>query len=71
MARTIEMFEKPRQTPRTLAWPIDHGEGAGKGYTAHFECRKCGWSQWLSECTKTQARKGVPCPNCNEGVSYG
>lgn len=70
MAWQQELFAKAqRRAPRVLAKSDDQGEFADGRLTAHFVCG-CGWGAWLSGCTVTEVRRGLPCPECNEGVSY-
>lgn len=70
MARQQELFAKPRRrSPRVLAKADDHGCGPSGGLIAHFVCGVCGWNEWLY-CTHAEARRGVPCASCNEGISY-
>jgi len=59
MARTAEMFVKPRRPRRVLM----HWTDAGQGMT-HFVCR-CGYSAWLAA-TDREMKRGVPCPKCNQ-----
>lgn len=66
MARQAEMFEKPkRPKPRRLAHVVDAGEFPDGRRAAKFECFRCGWSEWLSITTVSEAKRGHPCPNCN------
>lgn len=69
-SRTLELFEKPpRAKPRVLMHSDDHGVlPDGSGECAHFVCAKCGENDWFG-CTRTEARRGIPCPKCNDGLS--
>lgn len=70
MALQLTLFPRSkRPSPRVLAKSDDQGEFTAGRWTAHFACR-CGWQAWLSGCTATEVRRGLPCPECNEGVSY-
>jgi len=68
VSRTAEMFEKlPRALPRVMMHPDDFGPER----MAHFHCKKCGHADWYTECTLTDYRRGIPCPNCNGCRSNG
>lgn len=69
-----DLFEevRPRRKPRVMMHVVDagcapggdlHGDHDG---IAVFECRKCGHkTDWLGFRTVTEAKAGLPCPNCN------
>lgn len=59
---TPDLFGKPpRRKPRVLMRVSDAGDGR-----AQFTCSKCGHvSEWLEVDTVTEAKRGLPCPNCN------
>lgn len=53
---------------------IDHGEapslmpGWKTANGAHFRCWRCGHDAgWLFNMSVSEVRRGVPCPECNEG----
>lgn len=53
---------KPRAKPRVMMHVIDAGDGM-----AQFGCRKCGHeTDWESVESVTVAKRGIPCPKCNE-----
>ena len=63
----------PDQPPRKLkrrilATCIDGGPldivVPGKTEIGNFVHEKCGFDEWIP-CTATEARRGIPCPNCN------
>jgi hypothetical protein len=62
MARTVEMFDKPpRATPRVMM----HWDDAGADGKGHFTCKTCSYHSWYSDCSESDFRRGIPCPNCN------
>ena len=69
MARTADMFAElkpPRQKPRVMMHGIDFGYD-GDITLGHMVCDKCGHDDdWWMFDNDTEARRGVPCPNCNK-----
>lgn len=64
MARTPDMFEKlPRRKARVLMHVADAGQDM-----IRFECYVCGHDTgWIpDEITITDAKRGIPCPECNK-----
>jgi hypothetical protein len=58
---TIEP-KPPRAKPRFLMHVSDSGQGFYQ-----FTCKKClTESDWLIVDTVGEAKRGLPCPNCNE-----
>ncbi|GAB6043319.1 hypothetical protein [Endothiovibrio diazotrophicus] len=57
-----EHARPPRKKPRVMA----HVSVAAID-VIEFECLQCGWSSgWLEfDMTITEAKRGIPCPNCN------
>ena len=68
MARTAEMFAKPSRPRRVLMHLIDAGTIEGQR-AARFCCTRCGTETGWMPCGLTEQRRGVPCPNCNEGAA--
>jgi len=70
MARTLEMFEKPRKKREWLMHVTDCGDGncgvAEEGETfVVVRCNRCGHeSEWMWLPVKI-AKNGLPCPKCN------
>lgn len=64
MSRQLELLEKlPRRKPRKLMHVCDAGDDCAK-----FHCGHCGYtSAWLYFETVTEAKRGIPCPQCNVG----
>ncbi len=64
--------ELPR-TPRLIRMhPVDAGYDVCGGYepgrhSVKFQCPKCKFVPGWAEVTISEARKGIPCPKCNEG----
>lgn len=58
-------FIKPRKPRRVMMHVADAG-----AYMIRFECDKCGHNTgWIVDTkTVTENRRGMPCPNCNEGA---
>lgn len=61
-------YKKQRKKRQILAQMIDVGQD-----DVEFECKKCGWSSWISgaeDWTNTKILYGIPCPECNkkEGI---
>lgn len=61
LVRTAQLFPSP-PVPRIKRMHVDD---AGQGI-AQFKCRICGHvSDWLQIESVTEAKRGIPCPNCN------
>lgn len=65
---------KPRAKPKKRMHVIDAGDAPG-GYSAEFpnrcsvrySCRRCQLeTRWLIADTLTEAKRGIPCPTCND-----
>ena len=72
MARTLEMFEKPRKPRQWLMHVSDSGnagcceEEDGSDLIARFACARCKHeTDWMHISTVTEAKRGIPCPVCN------
>lgn len=71
MARTVEMFPKIH-TPRRVLMHVYDASGdccADRGDPAVvvMACGRCGHkTDWIS-LSLTEAKRGIPCPVCNEG----
>jgi hypothetical protein len=63
---------KPRQKHRKLMHVIDAGGGDCGGmergeHRVRFGCSKCKYeTDWLIAKNVTEAKRGMPCPKCNE-----
>jgi hypothetical protein len=68
MPRTAEMFPKLVRPRVVRMHMIDAGDIEGEK-AARFACRKCGYEGGWMPCGITEIRRGVPCPNCNEGAA--
>lgn len=66
MARTLEMFEKPRKPHQWLMHVCD-ADSPGEGEQhVQYRCNKCGHeSEWQTAVSVTAAKRGIPCPKCN------
>jgi DNA-directed RNA polymerase subunit RPC12/RpoP len=66
-ARQLDFLPKPPRRMRgQLMHVCDAGERGGKRI-AEFKCSKCGHrSGWLIIKTVTEAKRGLPCPECND-----
>ena len=66
MARTLEMFDKPRKRREWLMHVCDAAsEGEGE-QLVQYRCYRCGHeSDWETAASVTAAKRGVPCPKCN------
>lgn len=66
MARTLEMFEKPRKQREWLMHVCDAAsEGEGE-QLVQYRCYRCGHeSEWETAASVTAAKRGIPCPKCN------
>lgn len=65
-ARQTELFDKP---PRRSRGQLMHVFDAGDadGLICEMKCSKCGYrSGWLHFSTITEAKRGLPCPQCNK-----
>lgn len=71
-----ELFEIPqrahRKVARVLMHVIDAGDsGCDDGHAgiALFRCGKCSHqTDWTGFRTITEAKRGIPCPKCNEAA---
>lgn len=66
MSRQLDLIERPpRKAPQKLMHVCDAGEAEGKPLV-QMECSRC-WhrSDWLVFDTVTEAKRGLPCPQCN------
>lgn len=75
MSRTPDMFAElkpPRKTPQKLMHVCDSGgccEEDGSGAMVRMQCKRCSYeSEWLYLGSVTEAKRGKPCPVCNECV---
>lgn len=56
----------PRSKPRVMMHGDDHGYSGDKPM-AHMVCGKCGHvGGWLIFANESDAKRGEPCPKCNE-----
>ena len=57
----------PRQAPRKLMHVCDaYGDGPDDNHV-RFHCARCGHeSDWIDGLTVTEAKRGMPCPECNK-----
>lgn len=69
---TDDLFgAKPRRARRQLMHVSDAGDSCsgddGEGVViAQFACKRCGHeTDWIQVDTVTEARRGIPCPFCN------
>lgn len=66
MARTLEMFEKPRKPREWLMHVCDAGSEVEGEQWVMYRCNRCGHeSDWTTASSVTAAKRGVPCPKCN------
>jgi len=73
--RTLDMFDKPRKKREWLMHVIDCGNGNcgeledGEQLVA-MRCGKCGHqSDWMKLHSIAVAKRGIPCPECNEAIA--
>lgn len=64
-ARQFEMFPKP---PRPYIWRMHVIDVANDGpATVKMRCQRCDHvSDWIAFETVTEAKRGAPCPECNQ-----
>jgi hypothetical protein len=75
MSRTADLFEDlkpPRAKPKKLMHVSDSYESCsvedGDTVQVCMTCIHCGYeSDWMTCATITEAKKGKPCPQCNQG----
>lgn len=71
MARTLEMFDKPRKPREWLMHVVDCANGncghtEGNEQIVYMKCYRCGHETgWISMPNVTAAKRGLPCPKCN------
>lgn len=69
MGRQLDLLPKPKRTPRVLMHVVDAGNGPAPGHWAEFECDRCGYrSEWRPVESITDAKRGLPCPKCNDSA---
>lgn len=68
MARQLELLERPpRKRPQKLMHVCDAGDGGEGKPVVQMKCIHCDYqSEWLVFDTVTEAKRGLPCPNCNQ-----
>lgn len=76
MARTADLFPiealppKPRAPRLWRMHVIDAGIREDGAEIAVFKCSRCGHeTRWTEFRTITEAKRGLPCPNCNKAQS--
>lgn len=61
----------PRAKPRVMMKANDHGfcdETPDTPELGNMVCKKCGHEAgWMHFATRTDVRRGEPCPECNKG----
>jgi len=66
----IDLFgEKPRRPRRTMMHVVDAGDSCDPQslVIAKLACSECGEeTDWIEFRTVTEAKRGIPCPACNE-----
>ncbi len=69
MPRQAALFPAPpRSTPRKLMHVRDAGPGQ-EGLVVQFRCDRCGHhSEWLDGFKVSDAKRGIPCPQCNSST---
>ncbi len=66
MARQAEMFDVPPR-PRVARMHVCDAGNCEDASCVQFECAKCGHrSEWVRGMTVTEAKRGLPCPVCND-----
>jgi len=70
--RMSELFVLPKMPRKKREWLMhvyDAGDGTdGYEMACCFECDQCGHKEeWVNVRTVTEAKRGIPCPKCNEG----
>lgn len=66
MPRTMQMFERPK-VPRVVRMHVsDAGHGDEWDMRVRYQCARCNHeTDWTTARTVTEAKRGIPCPNCN------
>ena len=67
--RQAALFAAPRR-PRIWRMHVaDAGNGCNGDKIAEFECGRCGHrTGWIKIETVSEAKRGLPCPNCNRST---
>lgn len=72
MGKTADMFEDlkpPRARPQKLMHVCDAGGNDCDDempLLVRYSCKRCGHeTEWLDARTVTEAKRGIPCPQCN------
>jgi len=57
----------PRQASRKLMHVCEVADDEDPTYSSvRFRCARCGYeSDWIDDLTVTEAKRGIPCPECN------
>ncbi len=72
--RTPDLFPgtKPRAQPRKLMHVCDAsgcGDEDGSGALVRMRCTRCGAETgWITLPTVTEAKRGIPCEQCNRRI---
>jgi hypothetical protein len=70
MARQAELFSKPKRRRPVMMHVSDAGGAEDRGVMVTLQCPKCGAETgWIKFRTVTEAKRGQPCPRCNEGAT--
>lgn len=63
----FDMPPRPRAKPRRLMHVIDAGERIDSKDHVHMLCHHCGHDAGWCLLKMSEAKRGVPCPVCNQG----
>jgi DNA-directed RNA polymerase subunit RPC12/RpoP len=72
MARTLQMFERPK-VPRVARMHVidaGHSDDMDEPLMVQYRCRRCSReSEWMTARSVTEAKRGIPCPDCNQSTT--
>lgn len=67
MTAAPDLFDPPpRAAPRVLMHAVDAGSFPDGRDAAHFRCRRCAHDTGWIYATRSEARRGIACPFCND-----
>lgn len=64
---TITKQRQGKKPRRKLMHVADAGDWGNKGPICQMQCVTCGMkTDWMEFDTDTEAKRGIPCPKCNQ-----
>lgn len=68
-ARQGELLERPKRKVRGQLMHVCDVDAQSSGVIVQMQCPKCEYqSGWITFDTVTEAKRGLPCPECNKAT---